>query len=172
MSYSAVLLRKTAGPTFPLSAFRYLRFACFSLFLWLKLFYKFRLCFGNNCSFNFTHAIPVKLRVYSLFFTLYIVFSLSVRFAYSVFNERCIVFRFAKSQCSEFRFAKLSEDSSLQDLPLFVVDLSVPLFHILQFSRQRKLPVLAFASAKTTQWWAQVDSNHRPPAYQASALTS
>ena len=43
-----------------------LRFACFSLFLWLKLFYKFRLCFGNNCSFNFTHAIPVKLRVYSL----------------------------------------------------------------------------------------------------------
>ena len=40
--------------------------ACFSLFLWLKLFYKFRLCFGNNCSFNFTHAIPVKLRVYSL----------------------------------------------------------------------------------------------------------
>ena len=60
------MLRKTAGPTFPLSAFRYLRFACFSLFLWLKLFYKFRLCFGNNCSFNFTHAIPVKLRVYSL----------------------------------------------------------------------------------------------------------
>ena len=88
MSYSAVLLRKTAGPTLPLLAFRYLRFACFSLFLWLKLFYKFRLCFGNNCSFNFTHAIPVKLRVYSLFFTLYIVFSLSVRFAYSVFNER------------------------------------------------------------------------------------
>ena len=24
----------------------------------------------------------------------------------------------------------------------------------------------------TADWWAQVDSNHRPPAYQAGALTS
>ena len=106
---------------------------------------------------------------YSMF-TLYIVFSLSVRFAYSVFNELRINPHFVRIYSRSF-LRKLPEDSSLQDLPLFTVDLSVPLFHILQFSRQRKLPVLAFASAKTTQWWAQVDSNHRPPAYQADALT-
>ena len=98
-------------------------------------------------------------------------FSLSVRFAYSVFNELRINPHFVRIYSRSF-LRKLPEDSSSQDHPLFTVSLLIPLFHILQFSRQRKLPVLASASAKTTQWWAQVDSNHRPPAYQASALTS
>ena len=36
----------------------------------------------------------------------------------------------------------------------------------------RPSKVKGILAAGPTGWWAQVDSNHRPPAYQAGALTS
>ena len=37
---------------------------------------------------------------------------------------------------------------------------------------QQQLSFLLIASLSLTGWWAQMDSDHRPHAYQACALTS
>ena len=42
------------------------------------------------------------------------------------------------------------------------------LLHFSLFSFQGALPIFTLSSV----WWAQVDSNHRPHAYQACALTT
>ena len=52
--------------------------------------------------------------------------------------------------------------SSVESLSAFLLILRINI---------RRLPLLRFRLAALAAWWAQVESNHRPHAYQACALT-
>ena len=79
----AFLLRKTVINS---SAQRYnlLEIRLLLAFLWLKLFLQISPVFGNNCSFNFTHAIQSTLKF--LIFFVYPVYCVLAICSFSLFG--------------------------------------------------------------------------------------
>ena len=54
----------------------------------------------------------------------------------------------------------------------FLIQFSRCLFFLYLFRNRCQKTILCFLISVSDLWWAQVDSNHRPHAYQACALTT
>ena len=115
-------------------------------------FYVFRLdSFESRFNCSFFTTISWKTFLFNSFSE---ISKLSVRFLlYSVSNDLFV--------CHVF-WHSLVGSSGVESLSAFLLILRINI---------RRLPLLRFRLAALAAWWAQVESNHRPHAYQACALT-
>ena len=95
---------------------------------------------------------------------------LSVSFLYSVFNEHSPL---SSSPFLPLGIPEFSDNFVCQPLLLLRSKRWLGCRHCRLVATTRRINAYAWVvPSRFRAWWAQVDSNHRPPAYQAGALTS
>ena len=95
---------------------------------------------------------------------------LSVSFLYSVFNEHSPL---SSPPFLPLGIPEFSDNFVCQPLLLLLSKRWLCCRHCRLVATTRRINAYAWVvPSRFRAWWAQVDSNHRPPAYQAGALTS
>ena len=144
------------------------------------------LCF-TICSFGSSQNFRVQLFV--VFFTQHFGYSPSCRCFYLLVVFTCICFHYSVFKLHFFSvlFQEQISTDDLFHLLIFALASKTLLSHTIIFFQKPSCKFKAFSlvnpncfsfayfsffTKKKSEWWAQMDSNHRPHAYQACALTT